>query len=128
VFTVRPIYRPAILCALLCALLVSAMSAAAAGQSSPHNRAAALAQEQYYSSYADPQPSSAATAAAQSQERYYSSYGKPQPLPPPPGPSNDAPWLPIALAIASITAIMGASTTQVRRLRNRRRRAARVAT
>ena len=74
---------------------------------------AALAQERYYSSYGDASDANDSSAAldanqtqiqsARAQERYYSSYGEPEPLvaPQPPAPSDDTPWLPIALAIAA---------------------------
>jgi hypothetical protein len=127
-FTARRIHRPAILCALACALLLPATSGAAAGQPSQGRHAAALAQERYYSSYAEPQPLDAATSAALAQERQYSSYGEPKPLAPSqsPAPSDNAPWLAIALAIAAALTIAAASATQLRRLGIRRRRAARV--
>jgi hypothetical protein len=128
-FTTRRIDRPAILCALVCALLLPATSLAAA-QSSEDRQAAALAQERYYSSYGEPQPIDAATAAARAQERYYSSYGEPEPLtlPQSPAPSDDTPWLPIALSIVAAAAIVAASTAQLRRLLIRRRHTARVTT
>ena len=84
--------------------------------------AAALAQERYYSSYGTPAPS---RAAALSQERYYSSFGEAEPLtvPQSPAASDDIAWLPIALAGVAALAIVAASSTQVRRLRIRRRAA-----
>jgi hypothetical protein len=89
------------------------------GGTSAAQSAAALAQERYYSSY-DGGPS-----AAEEQERYYSSYGKPEPLTvaQSPAPTDDTPWLPLALSAAVALAI----ATQVRRLRVRRR-VTRVAT
>jgi hypothetical protein len=96
-----------------CVLLVVALSATPA-QAAPNSKAAALAQERYYSSYGT-EPGSAAALA---QERYYSSYGRPGPLaasPPVRAPSN-SPLLPIAL-IAGTLVLMGASATQVRRFR-----------
>ena len=110
--------RSATLCALLCAALVPATAGA-----SPVRDAAPdpLAQERYYSSHGTPDSS-----PALAEERYLSSYGEPEPLTPPqsPAPSNEAPWLPIALSIAGALAIVAASTTQLRRMRIRRRRAA----
>jgi hypothetical protein len=93
-------------------------------------QSAARAQERYYSSYGEPQPIDGATAAARAQERYYSSYGEREPLtlPQSPSPSDDTPWLPIALSIAIALVIVTASATHLRRLRIRRRRAARAAT
>jgi hypothetical protein len=121
---------PAIVCALACALLASAMSGAAAARSSDVSQSAAQAQERYYSSYGEPQPIDTGTAAARAQERYYSSYGEPEPLtlPRSPSPSDDTPWLPIALSIAVTLVMVTAGVTHLRRLRIRRRRAARVTT
>jgi hypothetical protein len=66
---------------------------------------------------------------ALAQERYYQSYGDPEPLTvaQSPTPSDDTPWLPIALSAAVALTIVAASTTKVRRLRIRRR-ATRVTT
>jgi hypothetical protein len=67
------------------------------------------------------------SSPALAQERYFSSYGEPEPLTQPqsPAPSDDTPWLPIALAITGALVIVAASATQLRRLRLRRRRAVR---
>jgi hypothetical protein len=129
-FTARRIHRPAIGWALACALLVSAMSGAAAAQAREVTQSAARAQEHYYSSYGEPQPIDVARSPALAQERYYSSYGAPEPLalPKSPSPSDDTPWLPIALSIAITLVIVTASATHLRRLPIRRRRAARVTT
>jgi hypothetical protein len=72
-------------------------------------------------------PDARAVANARAQGRYYSSYGEPEPLtlPQSPAPSDDTPWLPIALSITGALVIAAASTTQLRRLRLRRRRAVR---
>jgi hypothetical protein len=109
--------RPARLCAIACALLVPATGGAAFAASDP------LAQERNYWSYAYESPDS---SPAQAQERYYSSYGDPEPLTSPQSsaPSDEAPWLLISLSIAGALAIAAASTTQLRRVRIRRRRAA----
>jgi hypothetical protein len=126
VLTAHGIRHPTILCALACALLVTAVSGSAAARPNHGTRAAAaLAQERYYSSYAEPQPSGASALAARAQERYYSSYGESQPLTPsqPPATTDDTPWLPIALAAAAVLTIATASAT---RLRIRRRLTARV--
>jgi hypothetical protein len=127
-FTTRRIHRSAILGALVLAALPPATSLAAA-QSSQDRTTAALAQEHYYSSYGEPQPIDAATAAARAQERYYSSYGEPKPMTQPqsPAPSDDAPWLPIALSILAAAAI-AASTAQFRQRLIRRRHVARITT
>jgi hypothetical protein len=111
------LYRPAQLCAIACALLVPTTGGAAFAAP------AHLAQERYYSSYASPDSS-----PAQAVERYYSSYGDPEPLTPPrsQAPSDEAPWLPITLSIAGALAIVAATATQLRRVRIRRRRAART--
>jgi hypothetical protein len=107
--------RSAALCALLCAALVPATAGVALAAPDP------LAQERYYSSYGTPNSS-----PALAQERYLSSYGEPEPLtvPQAPAPTDDTPWLPIALSITALV-IVAASATQLRRLRLRRRHAAR---
>ena len=111
--------RSAALGALLCAALVPATAGA-----SPVRDAAPdpVAQERYYSSYGTPDSS-----PALAQERYLSSYGEPEPLtlPQAPAPTNDTPWLPIALSITAGLGIVAASATQLRRIRLRRRHAAR---
>ena len=91
-------------------------------------RSAALAQERYYSSYDDSETLDGGPSAAQAQERYYSSYGDPEPLTvaETQAPSDDTPWLPLALSAAGALAIVAASAHRVRRLHIRR--AARVAT
>lgn len=108
--------RSAALCALLCAALVPATAGVALAAPDP------LAQERYYSSHGTPDSS-----AALAQERYLSSYGEPEPLtlPQSPAPSDDTPWLPIALASTAALTIVAASATQRRRLRLRHRHAAR---
>jgi len=91
--------------------------------------ARALAQERYYSSIGGHDKIDAGASAAPEQERYYSSYGEPEPLSPrqAPVPSDDTPWLAIALSVAVSLAVVAASATQLRRLRVSRR-AARVTT
>ena len=118
-----------ITCAIVCALLASALTSVAPAGANERTQAAALAQERYYSSYGEPAAIDAGTAAAQAQERYYSSYGDPEPLTGArsPQPSDDTPWLPIALSVTVGLAIVAASATLARRLRIRRR-AARVTT
>jgi hypothetical protein len=127
--TARRINHLAVLCALACTLLVSATNAAAASRPNEQPPVSpALAQERYYSSYGEPKPIHSGTSAALAQERHYSSYGEPQPMTQPqsPPPTDDTPWLPIVLSIAAALAIVAASATQLRRLRVRRRRGARV--
>ena len=112
----RRLRRSAGLCAILCAALVPATTGAALAIPDP------LSQEQYYSSYETPDAS-----AALAQERYLQSYGEPQPLvsPQSPLPSDDTPWLPIVLSITGALVLVAASTTQLRRLRLRRRHTSR---
>ena len=83
-----------------------------------------LATERYYSSYGTPDSS-----VALAQERYLSSYGQPASLTAPqsPAPSDETPWLPIALSIAVTLLLVAVSATQLRRLRFRRRRPIRSA-
>ena len=119
-------HRRTIICAIVCALLASAVGGVAhAGANERTQAAAALAQERYYSSYDEPGTSSAGTSAAEAQERYYSSYGEPEPpaVAQPPVPSDDTPWLLIALSVAVALAVVAASATLTRRLRIRRRAA-----
>jgi hypothetical protein len=93
----------------------------------------ALAQERYYVSYGQSTATddnvTPAADFARAQERYYTSYGEPEPLtrPQSPVPSDDTPWLPIALSITAGLVIVATSATQRRRLRLRRRRATRPA-
>ena len=111
VFSARRIHRPAIMSVFACALLASAISGPTAAQAQQDLR----------------DPDARAVANALAQERYYSSYGEPKPLSPPhaPAPSDDTPWLPIALSITAALTIAAASATRLRRLRIPRRRAAR---
>ena len=83
----------------------------------------ALAQERYYPSYG-----TRASSAALAEEQYLSSHGQsaPQTRPQSPVPSDDTPWLPIALSIAAALVILAATATRFRRLRLRRRHAVRV--
>ena len=127
-FTPRT-HRRTIICAIVCALLASALtSVAPAGANERTRMAGVLAQQRYYASYGKPERIDA-TAAAEAQERYYASYGEPEPLPvaQAPEPSDDTPWLPIALSVAVALATIAASATVGRRLRIRRR-ATRVTT
>jgi len=116
-------HRRTIICAIVCALLASALTGVA--QAGANERTQALAQERYYSSYDDAGTIDAGTSAAEAQERYYSSYGEPEPVTvaQAPEPSDETPWLPIALSAALALAIVAASATLTRRLRIRRRAA-----
>jgi len=120
----RRICSPALGGVLAFTLLMFAVSGAAVAQSNDVRQSAARAQERYYGTYGQPQPIDAGTVAAKAQERYYSSYGEPETSTQPPSSSDDTPWLPIAIAIT--LAVITASATHLRRLRVRRRRAARV--
>jgi hypothetical protein len=121
-------HRHTIICAIVCALLASALTGVAPAGANDRTQAA-LAQERYYSSYGEPETVDARTAAALAQERYYSSYGEAEPLAvaQSPEPSDDTPWLPIALSVAIALATVAVSATLARRL-HIRRRAARVIT
>jgi hypothetical protein len=121
-FTSRTHHRT-VICAIVWALLASALSSVApAGANERTRMAGALAQERYYTSYGKPETIDA-RSAAEAQERYYASYGEPEPLTvaQSPQPSDDTPWLPIALWVAIALAISAASATMGRRLRIRRR-------
>ena len=111
-----------IICAIACALLASALTGVAPASANERTQAA-LAQERYYSSYGQPETSDARTAAALAQERYYSSYGETEPMTiaQSPDPSDDTPWLPIALSATVALAMIAASATLAHRLRIRRR-------
>jgi hypothetical protein len=110
--------RSVALCALLCAALMTTAAGVALAASDPPTGPNPYAQERYYSSYG-----TADTSAPLAQERYLGSYGEPQSLSPPqsPIPSDDTPWLPIAVSIAGALVIVAASATQARRVRIRRR-------
>jgi hypothetical protein len=113
-----------IICAIVCALLASAVTGAVPASANGRTQQdVALAQERYYTSFGDPATIDVSTAAAEAQERYYSSYGEPAPLTvaQSPEPSNDTPWLPIALSVAGALAIVASSAMLARRLRIRRR-------
>jgi hypothetical protein len=129
VLTIRRIHRPAIAGLLAGALLAFAANGATAAQANDVTQRA-TAQERYYSSYGKPQPIDPGTAAAMAQERYYASHGNPEPLTPPQaaGPSDDTPWLPVALSITVALLLVTVSATQIRRRHTRRRRHARVTT
>jgi hypothetical protein len=107
----RRLRRSAPLAAVACAML--AANAAAADP---------LAQESYYSSYGE----HGLPPTGEAQEQYYSSYGEPEPLGAAPS-SDDGPWLPIVLSLGGALVVVAVSTTQARRVRIRRRRAAGIA-
>jgi hypothetical protein len=113
--------RSVALCALLCAALMTTAAGVALAASDPPTGPNPYAQERYYSSYG-----TADTSAPLAQEQYLGSYGEPRSLSPPqsPTPSDDTPWLPIALSITGALVIVAASATQLRRVRLRHRRAA----
>jgi hypothetical protein len=119
-FNVHRLNRSAALCALVCAALMTMAAGVAVGATDSLADHGLHAQEDYYASFG-----SRDTSAALAQEQYLGSYGEPQPLGPsqPATPSDDTPWLPIALAITGAL-VVAASATQLRRLRIRRRRAA----
>jgi hypothetical protein len=136
VLSTRRIHRPAILTAFACALLVSAISGPAAARPQQDLRSPDARDAGRTSSLAGTtstprqnlrSPDARDVEIALAQERYYSSYGEPEPLtlPQSPIPSDDTPWLPIALSIASALVIVAASAIQLRRLRLRRRHAVR---
>jgi hypothetical protein len=78
-------YRTIALAALAC-LALSGQALAVPADNGRHSESTgALAQEQYYSSYATPEPLNVAPA---------------------PAPSNDTPWLAIALSVAALLAIV----------------------
>jgi hypothetical protein len=106
----RRLRRPAGLCAIACVLLVPGVSGAAVREADP------LAPERYYMSYETPPTA---------EERYYASFAGLTPLPR--DEPNQAPWLPIAMSIAGALSLAAVSATQLKRVRVRRRRAARTA-
>ena len=122
-FTSRT-HRRTVICAIFCALLASALTSVAPASANERTRmAGALAQQRYYESYGKPGRSTPARPPRTAHERYYSSYGEPEPLPvaQAPEPSDDTPWLPIALSVAVALAVIAAGATVGRRLRLRRR-------
>ena len=124
----RHTHRRTVICAIVCALLASALTSVASAGASERTRAAGVrAQQHYYESFGKSGAIDPGKFAAEAQERYYSSYGEPQPLPvaQAPEPSDDSPWLPIALSVAVALAVIAAGSTVARRLR--RRRSTRVA-
>jgi len=120
-------HRRTVICALVCALLASALiSVASAGASELTRAAGVRAQQRYYESSGKSAAPDPGKFAAEAQERYYSSYGEPQPLPvaQSPEPSDDSPWLPIALSVAVALAVIATGTAAARRLRRRPTRVA----
>ena len=113
----RRIHRTALICAIACAaLLLPAAGAVAAPELKANARHAALAQERYYASYGEANGRHGALA----QEHYYASYGEPQSLtlPQSPAPSDDSPWLEIALIVAAgLVGVAGVAAIRLRRHR-----------
>lgn len=100
------IIRPAIACMLACALLAITPTLAAGG----------TPEEEYLKSYGAPPAADAGTAAALAQEDYYASYALPAPQQ---EPSDGTPWLPIVLVSAAVVAAAGAAGATQRRRRLR---------
>jgi hypothetical protein len=107
----RSFRHPAQVCAIACALLAPAATASAAADP--------LAQERQYMS----QPGAGPSQEPVPQEQYYSSYGEPEPLSAPPAPANETPWLPIAISAALAMALAAVGASRFRRVRVRRRAA-----
>jgi hypothetical protein len=100
------LYRTAAIAVLAC-LALSGPAAAVPADNGRHSESTgALAQEQYYSSYATPEPLDVA---------------------PSPAPSNDTPWLAIALSAAALLAIAAAVVAILLRRHRVRRHAPQVA-
>jgi type IV secretory pathway VirB2 component (pilin) len=72
--------HPSMRAALALACMVALAVPAAAAGSNPSAERAAVATEQYYSSYGTDPANAHQTRSAIAAERYYSSYGAPQPL------------------------------------------------
>jgi hypothetical protein len=119
--TVLRLQRSVTLTALVCAVLMTLAGVAFAASGSP-TVSSLKARELSYSSYG-----TADTSRAFAHEQYLGTYGEPQPQSPAQSPtaSDDTPWLPITLSISGALVIAAASATQLRRLRLRRRHAAR---
>ncbi len=110
--TSHRIRRTAVLGALGCTLLGSAGSGVAAAQADRESRvAAAEEQAQYYAS----QPG----VETHPQAQYYASFGEAEPLtlPQSPAPSDDTPWLVLALGSTAAVATVSVAALQRRRLR-----------
>jgi hypothetical protein len=107
--TTRHLRRRAALSALACALALAALAASASA--GPRDR------ERYYSSYADPAPSSALA-----QEKQYASYGEPQPLTPPEAAADGDMRLILVLSIGGALVLVAAGLAG-RRWSTRRRHA-----
>lgn len=107
-FTAHRHSRSAALCALAC----TAVMAIAGG-----------------TAFARPAPEDLSPANSQAQEAYYMSYGEPQPVssPAPTPPFDDTEFLVIGLACIAALGIAGATASQVRVIRARRRRTTRPA-
>ncbi len=118
-------FRSSTVALSVCALLTCALACTpgAAAARSGADKAAALAQERYYSSYGRPHSADARILAALAQERYYSSYGQAEPmtLPASPVAADDQSPLPIVLAVAAMLVVVAAGGSRLHRIRSRRR-------
>ena len=103
------IIRTAIACTLACALLAITPTLAAGG----------TPEEEYLKSYGAPTAVDAGTTAALAQEDYYKSYAPPAPQQ---EPSDGTPWLPIVLVAVAVVVAAGAAGAgqRHRRLRTAR--------
>jgi hypothetical protein len=125
--------------AIACALLATAMSTAASARPlqdlrSPDARDAAqtsslagtISHTRQDLRSPDSRDAARAEEIALAQERYDASYREPEPpvVAQSPAPSDDSPWLPVALFVAAAFAVIAASAVGVGRVRIRRRRAA----
>jgi hypothetical protein len=131
----RNIHRKSIACGIALTLLVPATSAAG-GQDlrSPDARDAATRHKVATAPVAsgqdlrspDARDAARSTEIAVALRRYYSSHPEPAPVAAAPstGTSHDSRWLTIALSVAATLAVVAISSTGLRRLRIRRRRAA----
>lgn len=136
-FDASRLRRSAILGALACALLAATTTAVAAAAAQPNDGAHCRVQlgaglpfvpcphdpNPQHESTLTPSDDSPQLTAAQAQERYYSSYGEPEPITAPlaPAPTNNTPWLTIALAAAVALAAASIAAIHRHRLRLRRR-------
>ena len=100
------IIRSAIACTLACALLAITPTLAVGG----------TPEEEYLKSYGAPPAVDTGTAAALAQEDYYASFAPPAQQP---EPSGGTPWLPIVLVSAVVVVAAGAAGASQRRRRLR---------
>ena len=112
-FTTNTLRRSAALCA------IGGVGILTGGEVIPEAAFAGIPAEDYYSSYTTP-----ADDPALVQEQYLSSYGNPEPIAAPQATGDtggDTPRLELTLSAAGALAIAGLGATQVRRVRIRRR-------